>query len=231
MLAPGLKFVDASDNSLSNIQVLDHFVDVERLLLVDRLRYDSPQFGPGMQVSSSVASDSRWDIALRVKPKSAGNFTWVGGASYHDKPAGGIDHRQDAVVSIRHNNTGLNLTVGGVKEKLTSGGDADTFLIKAGWLTDLVNLGKTAFSVDYYQVKDLRLPGDKSEIVKENLEQLLSEVGGETALNKYILAGFYEENRLLLDALFYYEEAINLAPEVDSFKEAYEEFLFRNGLN
>lgn len=76
-----------------------------------------------------------------------------------------------------------------------------------------------------------RLPGDKSEIVKENLGQLLSEVGGETALNKYILAGFYEENRLLLDALFYYEEAIKLAPEVDSFKEAYEEFLFRNGLN
>ena len=76
-----------------------------------------------------------------------------------------------------------------------------------------------------------RLPGDKSQIVKENLGELMGEVNGETALNKYILAGFYEENRLLLDALFYYEEAMKLAPEVDSYKEAYEEFLFRNALN
>ena len=76
-----------------------------------------------------------------------------------------------------------------------------------------------------------RLPGDKAEIVKTNLGELMSEVDTQSALNNYILAGFYEENRLLLDALYYYEEAMKLAPEVESFKEAYEEFLFRNGLN
>ena len=76
-----------------------------------------------------------------------------------------------------------------------------------------------------------RLPADKTEIVKANLGELMSEVDTKNALNNYILAGFYEENRLLLDALFFYEEAMNLAPEVESFKEAYEEFLFRNGLN
>ena len=76
-----------------------------------------------------------------------------------------------------------------------------------------------------------RLPNDKAEIVRTNLGELMSEVDSKNALNNYILAGFYEENRLLLDALFYYEEAMKLAPDVDSYKEAYEEFLFRNGLN
>lgn len=76
-----------------------------------------------------------------------------------------------------------------------------------------------------------RLPGDKAEIVKANLRELMNEVDIQNALNNYILAGFYEENRLLLDALFYYEEAIKIAPEVESYQEAYEEFLFRNGLN
>ena len=165
MLAPGLKFVDASDNSLSDVQVFDHFVDVERLLLVDRARYDSPQFGPGLQISGSVASDSRWDVALRAKPKITGNWTFVGGVSFQNKPFSGIDRRQDAVVSVRHTNTGLNLTIGGVKEDLTGGRDANTFLVKAGWLTDLVSLGKTAFSIDYYEVNDLRLPGDKAESI------------------------------------------------------------------
>jgi len=75
------------------------------------------------------------------------------------------------------------------------------------------------------------LPVDKAELVKQNLGELMGEVNTETALNNYILAGFYEENRLLLDALFYYEEAKRLAPGVESYNEAYEEFLFRNGLN
>jgi hypothetical protein len=76
-----------------------------------------------------------------------------------------------------------------------------------------------------------RLPSDKAELVQQNLNELMGEVETTTALNNYILAGFYEENRLLLDALYYYEEAKRLAPGVESFNEAYEEFLFRNGLN
>ena len=60
MLAPGLKFVDRSTGELGSIRVREHFVDVERLLLVDRLRYDSPRFG-GAQISGSLAGDNRWD--------------------------------------------------------------------------------------------------------------------------------------------------------------------------
>lgn len=163
MLAPGMKFVDAADNSLSDIRVLDHFVDLERALLVDRVRYDSVRFGPGLQLSGSIASDGRWDTALRIKPKAIGNFTLVGGAAYQDKPFLGIDRRYDAGASVLHNPTGLNLTVGGSRERLASGRNSSTYVIKAGWLADLVSLGKTAFSVDYYSVSDLRLDGDEGD--------------------------------------------------------------------
>lgn len=75
-----------------------------------------------------------------------------------------------------------------------------------------------------------KLPNSYKTQVTTGLDDLMSGVSEETALNKYILAGFYEDNNLLVDALTSYEEAIKLAPEVETYKEAYEEFLLRNGL-
>lgn len=75
-----------------------------------------------------------------------------------------------------------------------------------------------------------RLPQSDAEKVKASLEELMADVNNETALNNYILAGFYEENDLLVDALTSYERAIVLAPEVESYQEAYQEFLLRNRL-
>ncbi len=75
-----------------------------------------------------------------------------------------------------------------------------------------------------------KLNADKTTAVRTQLENLMEGVEDENALNKFILAGFFEENGLLADALTSYEEAIGLAPEVDTFREAYEEFLYRNGM-
>ncbi|MEM6360597.1 MAG: hypothetical protein AAF149_04220 [Bacteroidota bacterium] len=75
-----------------------------------------------------------------------------------------------------------------------------------------------------------RLSEDKTTQVKDQLDALMEGVEEVTALNKFILAGFFEENNLLADALTAYQEAINMAPEVDTFKEAYEEFLYRNAM-
>lgn len=85
------------------------------------------------------------------------------------------------------------------------------------------------FESDTYALK--RLPASDAQKVEATVSELMSGVEEETALTKYILAGYYEENNLLVDALTNYIEAMALAPEVDSFKEAYEEFLFRNRLN
>lgn len=53
---------------------------------------------------------------------------------------------------------------------------------------------------------------------------------GNTALSKTVLAGFFEENNLLADALRAHEEAISLEPENDSFREVRDDFLKRHGI-
>ena len=51
-----------------------------------------------------------------------------------------------------------------------------------------------------------------------------------SSINGLIMAEFYEENDLVLDALTSYEQSIQLSPDVPYFQEAYTEFLFRTGL-
>lgn len=72
-------------------------------------------------------------------------------------------------------------------------------------------------------------PEDEAVEIKQTLSSLKTEVDEETAMNNMVLAAFYEENNLLLDALTAYERAIQLAPEVEVFQTAYANFLIRNG--
>ena len=64
----------------------------------------------------------------------------------------------------------------------------------------------------------------------EELTELKSALTEESSLNRVILAEFFEQNNLLVDALTNYVIAIQLSPNVDYFKEAFEEFKLRNGL-
>jgi hypothetical protein len=75
-----------------------------------------------------------------------------------------------------------------------------------------------------------KLTPAKQEEVTTMLDEIAEEVSGETPLNKLILAGFYEENDLLIDATAAYEGAVKLAPDVPAFKDAYNEFLLRHAL-
>jgi hypothetical protein len=75
-----------------------------------------------------------------------------------------------------------------------------------------------------------KLAPAEQESVKKSLNEIMGDVSEETALNKFILAGFYEENNLFIDAISAYEAAIKLAPEVTSYKEAYDDFLIRHGI-
>ena len=81
---------------------------------------------------------------------------------------------------------------------------------------------------EQYLIK--RLAPAQQEAVRQKLDEIVVELEGESALNKLILAGFYEENELLIDAITSYEEAIRLAPDVAEFKEAYDGFLVRHAM-
>lgn len=72
-------------------------------------------------------------------------------------------------------------------------------------------------------------PADQ-EKVKKSLSEIATDISEPTALNKFVLAGFYEEKGLLIDAIVMYEEAIRLAPDVPYYAEAYNDFLIRQGL-
>jgi uncharacterized protein YdhG (YjbR/CyaY superfamily) len=73
-----------------------------------------------------------------------------------------------------------------------------------------------------------KLPADEQKRIKAALSEINGEVKEQTALDYLILAGFYEENKLLIDAITAYEKAIKLSPDVPSYREAYDEFLYRN---
>ena len=66
------------------------------------------------------------------------------------------------------------------------------------------------------------------ERVKKALAEETGDLKEETALNQLLMASFYEQNKLFIDAITAYEKAIKLAPDVSTFKESYEEFLLRN---
>jgi hypothetical protein len=75
-----------------------------------------------------------------------------------------------------------------------------------------------------------QMPAAEREKVKKSLDEIAGDVSAETALNKLILARFFEENNLLMDAIGEYEKAVKLAPDVPMYKEYYDDFLYRRGM-
>lgn len=78
--------------------------------------------------------------------------------------------------------------------------------------------------------KDIRITypsNDKVVELNKQLTELKSQLGEENALNKIILASFYEDNKLYLEALQNYEAAVKMEPEVDDYKVALGQFLER----
>lgn len=75
------------------------------------------------------------------------------------------------------------------------------------------------------------MTAEEAEPIQRELRELKLEISDkENALDKLILASFYEQNNLLADALTSYEYAISMEPGVKAFQTAYEQFIFRNGL-
>lgn len=77
-----------------------------------------------------------------------------------------------------------------------------------------------------YAIERVKM-SDNPELQSE-LDAMLSEVEEDTSLGKLVLASFYEEKGLLLEAMSKYEEIISENPEVEAFAELYQEFLAKN---
>lgn len=86
--------------------------------------------------------------------------------------------------------------------------------------------GDEGSSSGYYSIQ--KVSDADAQQYKSDLESLTSSLDLNSPINNLILAEFYEQNNLYLDALTSYETAIQKSPDVDYFKEAYTEFLMRN---
>ncbi len=87
-------------------------------------------------------------------------------------------------------------------------------------------IAESGLSSETFVVK--RLPASQRKRTQETIDGLGLPTE-KNALEKYILANIYEENGLVIDALTSYKEATELEPEVDSYKQAYAQFLIRLG--
>lgn len=102
----------------------------------------------------------------------------------------------------------------------------DKFRIEDNIYVTVVSLSDATKASDRFILKRLS-KGDK-ERIKGSLSQIDDVVSDENALGLYYLAGFYESNLLLIDAITCYQRAMALEPDV--YKDYFEEFLLRNGL-
>lgn len=96
------------------------------------------------------------------------------------------------------------------------------------FLVEVRNKNNRSLKSDQYLIKRLQL--EHQQKFNAELAKLSKDMDAESAMSKIMLAGYFETNFLLIDAIAAYEDAIRLAPEVNFYREAYEEFLFRNRL-
>ena len=72
-------------------------------------------------------------------------------------------------------------------------------------------------------------PAERATL-KTSIDEVAKDITEETAINKIILAQLYEEKKLPIDAIAAYEAAIKLAPEVQEYRDMYEDYLIRVGI-
>jgi hypothetical protein len=106
--------------------------------------------------------------------------------------------------------------------------DANNFLNEDNIVVQVFSTSTPPKSSEKYNLK--RLSKADKERVRNALSEISESLQEETALNKILLAGFYEKNNLLIDAATAHLEAIQLAPDVPAFQEGFNAFLLRNGL-
>lgn len=82
--------------------------------------------------------------------------------------------------------------------------------------------GKTS---DKYTIRKMAA-ADKNNL-KPAVTELKAELTPTSGFNKYLEAGFFEQQKLLIDAATAFHKAVKLQPAL---KESYDDFLLRNGL-
>lgn len=149
----GMQFTDG--DSLSGIAVGDAFFNFDGNGREDRVRYDTPVVGPGIQVSVSADSDNRYDLAATWggdygdwSGVEIGDFLTLGAVAISDPNIDDVDYRLNGSASVLHMPTGLSLTFSAGMDE-SDGADPYNIYGKLGWDTEIFSFGQTGFGVDF----------------------------------------------------------------------------------
>jgi hypothetical protein len=93
------------------------------------------------------------------------------------------------------------------------------------FLISISSVDKPNASYNKYSIN--RLSTSEAVALNKKLAEL-KEGKEETSISRLVQASFFEENKLLLDAMKAYEEAIKLQPDVADYRLVYNRFLNRN---
>jgi hypothetical protein len=179
----GLLFRD-QDGELTDVTVADAFFDFDGDRQ-DRVRYDTPVFGPGLQFSASAGADQRYDAALnwggdfdQWSGVEVGPFTTLAAIGISDPSEDGVDYRLMGSGAVLHDATGLNLTVSGGMDQADDG-DPYNLYGKLGWYGTLNTLGNTGLGIDFTRGHDVSAPGDTGYSVGGAIVQTIEGYGTE----------------------------------------------------
>jgi uncharacterized coiled-coil protein SlyX len=178
--AGGMLFRQNSDDTLTNVRIVDAFRAWNGLSRKNRVRYDSPKFY-GAHIAASAISDQRYDAALYWGGQGYG-FKAAGAAAFVYPNDDDADFQYDGSFSLLHDDTGLNLTLSAGLLERDNQGDAQNLYGKLGWLTRFFSFGETAFGVDYTQSLNLPTGRDEGYSIGAAAVQQFEEFGTEIYL-------------------------------------------------
>ncbi|MER2509222.1 MAG: hypothetical protein ABTQ27_10740, partial [Amaricoccus sp.] len=161
-IAGGILFTDGE--TYSDTTVGDAFTDFDGGRLA-RLRYDSPMFGP-VQGSASYGQDDQWAAAITLGGDygdwtgwTVGDFTLLAAGSVYNPDDAAVDYAYAASGSVKHDPSGLSLTLSTGGQKLDEGDDPANLYAKLGWDTTLSSFGPTGFGIDYTKGDNISAEG------------------------------------------------------------------------
>jgi hypothetical protein len=122
----------------------------------NRIRYDTPMFGP-VQFGVSVGADQRYDFALTFGGdyghwtgiELGEDFVTLGAVSIYDPNQSGVDYRTAGSWSLLHNPSGVSVSVSAGADIGAEGDTPYNLYGQLAWDTELLPLGATGFGVDY----------------------------------------------------------------------------------
>ncbi|KPF81252.1 hypothetical protein IP70_24415 [alpha proteobacterium AAP38] len=141
----------------NGVTVNNAFNNFDGLHREDRVRYDTPTFGGGFQLSTSFTEGGATDGAVRYNAK-IGDTEVAAAIAYADNDSRtGFDTQTNGSISVKFAN-GFNVTAAAGTRDLGPR-DSDFWYGKVGYIAKLTSIGNSAFVVDYFTQEDFAVAG------------------------------------------------------------------------